>query len=511
MKRGAVYLVGAGPGDPELLTLKAKRLLSEADWIIYDYLVNPEHLRHASAACRSLCVGKGFRHKKLSQRRINALILREAKRGHLVVRLKGGDPYLFGRGGEEALFLKKHRIYFEVVPGVTSATAVANYAGIPLTHREHNASVTLLTGHRAGDDSLDGIDWKRIATMPGTLVIYMGLFNLEMIAKRLIRFGMNGRTPVAVIEWGTLPRQRKVAGPLEGIARSVRRARLEAPCLVVIGDVVSLHDRLNWFEHLPLFGRTVWVTRMKEKAGVLSEKLRRLGAAVEEIPMIRVRPPRSWREMDRAIERLGVYEWLVFTSAYGIDAFFGRLTRDHGKDVRLLKDLRIACVGSESASRLSAYGLRADAVPAEFKARALPVEMVRRYGSLRGSRVLLAQGRLAPDDLRSDLEKCGAVVTRVEAYDTIQDPAGKERLRRPGLLAPDAVVLTSSSAATALIEALGPARARALSRRSFFASIGPSTTGTLKARGVRSREAAKHDLDGVVELLKKAFAAKRRS
>ena len=305
---GLVSLVGAGPGDPDLLTVKALKRIREADLIVYDYLVNPEHLRHAKDSTVKICVGKGFRHHRLSQRRINRLIIRSAKKGQTVVRLKGGDPYLFGRGGEEALYLYEHKISFEVVPGVTSATACAAYSGIPLTHREHNASVTFLTGHRAHDENLDSVDWRRIVALSGTLVIYMGFYNLGRIAKRLVEYGMPVETRVSVIQWGTLPWQKSCVGTLLNIEKIVSKKNMGAPSIIIIGDVVSLKNKLNWFEKLPLFGKKVLITRTREKSGVLKEKLAGLGAWVLEMPAIEVKPIKNFLSLDRTIQKINDFD-----------------------------------------------------------------------------------------------------------------------------------------------------------------------------------------------------------
>lgn len=414
--KGRLILVGAGPGDTGLLTLRGREALSRADVVIYDYLVNPAHLAHCREDARRLCVGRGFRHKRLSQERIHRLILRECGRGHTVVRLKGGDPYLFGRGAEEGLFAIKHGISYESVPGVTSATAVAAYAGIPLTHRHHNASVTFLTGHRADDQGLDTISWQGIVSVGGTLVIYMGLYNLATIARKLIANGLPARTPACVIEWGTLPRQRSVSAELGRIAGRVRSAKLEAPCMIIIGEVVRLRDRLNWFEKLPLQGRTVLVTRMKEGAGELSRLLVRQGADVIELPVIAIRPPASYTSLDRAIERLREHDWIVLTSRYGVRALMDRL-RYRGGDARLLAGVKIASVGPETTAELERYGLKADVTAVSGGTARLQV-LLERTGSLKGKRFLLVRSAIAPDTLENALIRRGAAIRRAEAYTT---------------------------------------------------------------------------------------------
>lgn len=508
MRKGFVSLVGAGPGDPGLLTVKALERLREADLIIYDYLVNPEHLRHARRDCATLCVGKGFRHKKMSQQKINRLIIQKARLGKKVVRLKGGDPYLFGRGGEEALFLRKHSIPFDVVPGVTSATACANYAGIPLTHREHNASVTFLTGHRAADGALDSIDWARIAAIPGTLVIYMGFYNLAVIAKNLLRHGMKASTSAAVIEWGTLPRQKTCVGPLSEIAARVGRMKLEPPCLIVIGDVVKLRPRLDWYEQLPLFGKKILVTRSQDKAGVLSQRLRALGAEAVELPTLEIHPVRSAKPLDTALRALRRFDWLVFTSTYGVDAFFGRLEALK-KDARSLAGLRVACVGPETAKALRAHGVEPDALPRDFETKELVPAIRKKAGSLRGLRILLVRTNIAPKELETRLEREGARTHRVTGYLTKRARVSRGLLRSLAQNPPDYLTFASSSSVKNLSALLGPKKLKRLARRSVVASIGPVTSGTLRAMGLRvGCQASSYHIDGLVSAL--TLHARRR-
>ena len=485
MKNGFVSLVGAGPGDPGLLTVKARQKLEEADLIIYDYLVNPEHLGHAKKTCRTICVGKGFRHKKMSQERIHRRIIDEARRGKKVVRLKGGDPYLFGRGGEEALFLHQHGIPFDVVPGVTSASACASYAGIPLTHREHNASVTFLTGHRADADGLDSIDWVSIASMPGTLAIYMGFYNLSVICRRLRENGMSPDQPAAAIEWGTLPIQKVCEGTIRDIAERVRLKKMKPPCMIIIGDVVRLRSKLAWYEKLPLFGKRALVTRTQDKAGFLSSRLRALGASVTELPTIEIRPPRSWNELDKAIRDLSATDWLIFTSAYGVEAFFNRLAGKHRKDARALGGLKIACVGPETAKALRAHGVAPDMIPKDFQTRAIPRALLKKTGSLRGKTVTLVRAELAPKELEKALRRLGARTREVTGYRTLS-PKLDPRFRRALLNeAPDYLTFTSSSTVNNLARMLGRSAFKKMAAKCVVASIGPVTTRSLRTLGVR--------------------------
>ncbi len=502
VRRGFVSLVGAGPGDPELLTVKALRRLREADIVIYDTLANPEHLRHMKKGAKALCVGRGFRHKKVSQDKINRMIVAAAARGRKVVRLKGGDPYLFGRGGEEALFLVRHGIPFEVVPGVTSATGCAAYAGIPLTHREHNASVTFLTGHRAEDASLDAVDWQRIASLEGTIVIYMGFYNLAKISEKLLSHGMRADTPTAVVEWGTLPRQRSCASTLQDIPGEVEAHGFQAPCLIIIGGVVNLRKELNWFESLPLFGKKVLVARPADKISSLADKFRALGAGVVEWPVIEIQRKPDEKALGRAISGLSSYDWIVFTSTYGVEAFFDALAR-RGKDSRALQGIRIAGVGSETGSALLRNGVKADLQPKNYETKALSQAF--RKMKMKGKRVLLLRTNIAPPDLEKDLRSFGAHPERVTAYRTvgvkIPKDSVKELLEKPA----DFVAFTSSSTVENFVRALGAKDLKRLSGRSRFASIGPVTSRTMKKKGLRVACQAKiFNTDGLVEAVRRS-------
>ncbi|MBI3315390.1 MAG: uroporphyrinogen-III C-methyltransferase, partial [Candidatus Omnitrophica bacterium] len=461
---GKVCLVGAGPGDPGLLTVKALRLIQKADLIIYDYLVNPDHLDTAKPSAVKVCVGKGYRTRKLSQEKVNRRIIEAAKKGKLVVRLKGGDPYLFGRGGEEALFLARHGIPFEVVPGVTSATACAAYAGVPLTHRDHNSSVTFLTGHKAHDDHLDSVDWEKIVRIGGTLVIYMGFYNLAVIAERLIGAGMDQRAKVCVIQWGTLPRQKSCEGTLETIGSVVRQKKLGAPSIIIVGDVVGLKRKLEWYERLPLFGRRVVITRTKDKGSVLKARLNDLGAEVLELPLLEIRPVPHPAAFDRSLRDIARYSWVVFTSTYGVEAFFERL-KNLKKDARILGRVRVASVGPETSLALERNGVRPDLEPKTFETAAFIGEFQRRSISLRGKRVLLYRTDIAPKNLEEDLRKRGAWVERITAY-TTRLPSGISQNSREALEKGQADFLTFTSSSTVhhLVKILGRARVKKISK-----------------------------------------------
>ncbi len=502
MKKGKVYLVGAGPGDPGLLTLKAKRVLSEADLIIYDYLTNPAHLHHAKPSAVTAGVGKGFRHKKPSQKKINQWIIRSAKEGKTVVRLKGGDPYLFGRGGEEAMFLKQQGIAFEVVPGVTSAVACAAYAGIPLTHREHNASVTFLTGHRADDDKLDSIDWKTIASLGGSIVIYMGFYNLGIIASKLMAAGMPAKTKTCVIQWGTLPRQRSCDGALGDIEGKVKKMKMGAPCIIIIGDVVAMRKDLDWFEKLPLFGKKIVITRTRDKAGSLGAELEALGADVLEFPTIEIKPLSSYKALDAEIKNIHHYNWLFFASPYGVAAFFERLY-SHGRDSRSVASVKIASVGAGTSRELRLFGLRPDLEPEEFHTEKLADEFQKRRIDLHNVKMLSVRADIAPDALDKRLTMMGAKVTRVDGYRTRKSAGAPHEVRQALLEGRvDYAVFTSSSTFENFVSLLGALQVRKTAAKTRFISIGPVTSATMRHLGFKPYlEAKEHSIQGLVSAL----------
>lgn len=502
MKKGLVSLVGSGPGDPSLLTLKALKRIRAADVIICDYLANPAHLRHASKDAEIIHVGKGFRHKALSQEKINRLITRKAHSGKNVVRLKGGDPYLFGRGGEEALILAQQKIPFEVIPGVTSATACAAYAGIPLTHRDHNASVTFLTGHRAHDENLDTIDWQALARDKGTLVIYMGFYNLKKITQHLLRAGMPSSTPSAVVEWGTLPRQKVCTAPLQSLASRAAALKLKAPCMIFIGEVTRLRSKLSWFEKLPLFGKRVLLTRLREGIGVFRDRFEELGAEAIEMPLIEIKPPKSFASMDTAIRGVRQYSWLVFSSSPGVRSFMDRLSVHHRKDSRWLSNIKVASIGSETSKTLKTYGIRPDLTPKKFDTQGI----LRAFKTqkISAKKILIPKAVIADNALELGLSKLGAQPVRIPAYQTQipkKLPAGlKERVLKEGV---EFVVFTSSSTVHHFVRIFGMRQARKISRSSKFLSIGPVTSAALRSYKFKVFcEAEKYTLDGLIEMLK---------
>jgi uroporphyrinogen III methyltransferase/synthase len=486
-KKGKVYLVGSGPGDPGLLTLKAKECIEKADVVIYDYLANVVFLGYAKKDAERIYVGKeGGRHT-LGQNEINRLIVEKAREGLRVVRLKGGDPFIFGRGGEEAQELVKAGIPFEVVPGVTSAIAVPAYAGIPLTHRDFTATVAFVTGHEDPTKETSNIAWDKIATGIGTLVFLMGVGNLSKIAASLMAHGRSPDTPVAVIRAGTVPAQRTVTGSLANIADIAQKEKIKPPAIIVVGDVVSLRKDLNWFEQKPLFGKKIVVTRAREQASDFVAHLSELGAECVEFPTIEVIPPLSWKELDRAIQNLETYQWLVFTSVNGVKYFFDRLEIS-GQDARNLKGIRVAAIGPKTADAIQEKGVKPDLVPQEYRAEAV-VEAFRKHG-VKGAKILLARAAEAREVLPQELEKMGAAVEVVEAYRTVRPEGAKDEIRamlEKGDI--HMVTFTSSSTVSNFMDMFQEESDPLLKwmEKVTVASIGPVTAKTAHDRGLSVR------------------------
>ncbi|WP_456430986.1 uroporphyrinogen-III C-methyltransferase [Thermosulfuriphilus sp.] len=503
MARGKVYLVGAGPGDPGLITVKAKEAIEAADCIIYDYLANEVFLAYARPEAEIIYVGKKGGDHTLSQEEINRLLVKKALEGKVVCRLKGGDPFVFGRGGEEAEEVVAAGIPFEVIPGVTSAVAVPAYAGIPLTHREHTSAVAFVTGHEDPTKESSAIDWDALARV-GTLVFFMGVKNLPHIARSLIAAGKSPQTPVAVIRWGTLPRQKTVVGSLENIAEEVRRAGLKAPAIIVVGEVVFLRQKLAWFEGRPLFGLRVLVTRTREQASDLSAKLYDLGAEPVEFPTIKTVAPDDFRPLDQAISEIETFSWIIFTSVNGVRFFFDRLFA-LGHDVRVLKGVRIAAIGEKTAEGLRAYGLFADLVPRQYRAEGL-IEALGQE-SLSGARILIPRALEAREILPEKLREQGAEVVVAPAYKTIRPEGGRERLHRILEEGLDVVTFTSSSTVRNFVEMIGgPEEARRLLSGVKIASIGPITSQTARDLGLSvDIEPQAYTIVALVEAIREFF------
>jgi len=502
-KKGKIYLVGAGPGDPGLITVKAVECLNQADVVIYDFLANPTLLAHASPEAEVIYVGKSASDHTLSQEGINELIIKKALEGKVVVRLKGGDPFIFGRGGEEAEELAQAGIDFEVVPGVTSAIAVPAYAGIPLTHREHTSSVAFITGHENPAKSESSVDWDKIATGLGTLVFLMGVGNLPHITSRLIEAGRASNTPAAVIRRGTTPDQTTIIGTLEDIALKVQAAALKPPAILVVGGVVGLRSVLNWYESLPLFGKRIMVTRTRAQASALSSALTGLGAGVIECPTIRLAPPDDWSPVDRALDELAGFDWLVLTSPNGVDFLFGRI-REKGFDSRVMAPVKLAVIGTGTANRLAKFGLKADLIPEEFVAEDLARTLISTGVSDR--KILLARSAQARTVLPEELARAGAEVQDMVLYQTLPAEGIPESARaafeRDQL---DLVTFTSSSTVSNLME-LTHGSQKAIVSRIKAACIGPITARTAREAGLDIVvEAEEHGIKGLVQAIREYY------
>ena len=475
-----VYLIGAGPGDPELLTLKGLRCLQEANCVVYDSLVNTDLLQHALPGAEWICVGKRGGSHTISQEEINALLIEKARAGKVVARLKGGDPFIFGRGGEEAEALASEGIPFEIVPGVTSGYAAPAYAGIPVTHRDFSPSVAFITGHEDPSKEESLIAWDKISTGIGTLVFFMGVANLPEIVRSLIQHGRRPETPIALIQWGTFQHQEVVSGTLETIVEQVKASGLSAPAITVVGDVVSLRDKLRWFDNRPLSGKRILITRPSHQAEEFRRRLAALGAEVITFPAIEIRDPFSWETLDRSIRTIELYQWLVFTSANGVEKFFSRY-QQLGRDVRDLKGIRIAAIGSATEKSVAERGLKVEVLPDEFKAEGLLQSLKGKV--LKGSRILIPRARVARDILPIELEKQGAQVDVVDAYETTPPRQGRERLElildeRPL----DMIVFTSSSTVTNMVEMVKPGVLQEILKHTAIAAIGPITKQTAEGQ-----------------------------
>ena len=496
MSRGKVYLVGAGPGDPGLLTLRGREVLALAEVVVYDALVSPRLLDFAPSSAERIYAGKRAAAHTLPQDDITRTLVERALAGRTVVRLKGGDPFVFGRGGEEALALADAGVEFEVVPGVTAAIAGAAYAGIPVTHREMASAVGFVTGHEADDKPGSALDWESLARWKGTLVFYMGVSNLPAIAENLIAHGLPAGTPAAVIHWGTTPRQKVVTATLAALPGAAAAAGLKAPAVILVGEVARLRERLNWYERRPLFGRRIVVTRARTQASELAARLEALGAETIEAPAIRIEPPADPGPLREAACHAADFDWIVFTSVNGVDAFFDALAAA-GLDARALAGRQLAAIGPATAERLARHGVRADLQPEAFTGAAVAEALAAR-GNLAGVRILLPRADIAPKELADTLAARGAAVREVVAYRTAPDVScGETVAARLAADEIDWLTFTSSSTVKNFLDAV---RAEAVRRsRARIASIGPTTSATLHNFRLGPHvEADPHTIPGLV-------------
>ena len=502
---GKVFLIGAGPGDPGLITVRGRDCIAAADVVVYDYLAAPALLRHARPGAEMIYVGKKGGDHTLSQEGINALLVEKAGEGHSVARLKGGDPYIFGRGGEEAEALVDAGIAFEVVPGVTSGVAAAAYAGIPLTHRDHTTAVAFVTGHEDPNKAESTIHWPSLARGVGTLVFFMGVGNLPKIVEKLVENGRDPATPVALVRWGTTPKQVTVSGTLADIAEKVRAAGLKAPAITVVGGVAGLRERLGWFEKRPLLGRRVVVTRARHQASELVERLADLGADTLECPTIQVVPPSDWTPLDQALAALAAYDWIIFTSVNGVRFFFERLF-ETGRDVRALGRARTAAIGPATAERLKDFGLNTDILPESYRAESV-VDAFEGV-DLKNRRVLIPRAAEARPILPAELIRRGAVVDEIPVYHTIQAREGVDDLHA-GLAegSVDMVTFTSSSTVRNFRALFPPdADPKTFLKGVTVASIGPITSETARELGFSvDVEAESYTIPGLVSAIAAHF------
>ncbi len=500
MKKGMVYLIGAGPGDPGLITIKGLSCLKRADVVIYDYLANEELLKEVQEGAELIYVGKRGGEHILPQREINCLMIQKAQEGKIVARLKGGDPFIFGRGGEEAEVLAQEEVPFQIIPGVTAAVAVPAYAGIPLTHREYTSTVAFVTGHEDPQKERSQINWPKLATGVGTLVFLMGAGHLFSIVDELVKNGRDPQTPIAVIRWGTLPEQETFVATLATIKEEAKKREIKPPAIILIGEVVKLRQKLNWYETLPLFGKKILVTRSR------AERLREFGAWPIEFPTIEIVPPSSWADVDHCLKQMIAYDWLIFTSVNGVKFLISRLLA-LGMDIRDLKGPKICAIGPKTAEVLRDLNLQVDFIPSEYRAEGL---LQRWRGlNLKGKKFLIPRAKVARDLLPEELRKAGAVVDVVEVYQTILPQ--REQAKICQLLKEieiSAITFTSSSTAQNFTEIIGE-EVKELTAGIPIASIGPITAAKVSSLGMETTIMPKeYTIPALVDALVAYFSSK---
>jgi uroporphyrinogen III methyltransferase/synthase len=506
--KGKVYLIGAGPGDPGLITIKGLECIEKADVIIYDYLASPVLLKHAGENAEIIYVGKKGSNHTLPQDKISDLIVEKASMGLTVARLKGGDPFIFGRGAEEAEELIEAGIPFEIVPGVTSAIAAPAYAGIPLTHRSFTSTVAFVTGHEDPTKEKSNIDWPALAKGLGTIVFLMGVKNLPNITKQLINHGMQSDMPVALVQWGTTPRQFTVSGTLDNIVERVKSAGLKSPAIIIVGGVVKLRETMKWFENRPLSGKRIVVTRAREQASDLVKLLSDLGAECLECPTIKIVPPDDWKPLDTAIENLSLYDWLIFTSVNGANFFFERLFKQK-RDVRALSNLRTASIGPATANRMFDFGLTSDIVPKSYRAESVIEAFANE--DIKGKRILLPRAKEARPILPVELAKMGAEVNEITAYRTkeVRDNVDLllSRLEESTI---DLITFTSSSTVKNFHALIPPVKFNDLMKGVTVAAIGPITADTAKTLGFDVHIVAESfTIPGLCDAIKQFYNSQR--
>ncbi len=501
--KGIVYLIGAGPGDAGLLTLRGAELLGRADVVIYDALVNTDLLRLAPKA-EIIYAGKRCKDHAMSQEELSGLLVTKAREGKCVVRLKGGDPYVFGRGGEEAEELFDAEISFEVVPGISSSIAALNYAGIPMTHREHSSSYTVITGHENPAKDGTNVDWSKVAKIPGTKVILMGVQRIRDITAALISHGLAAGTPVAMVRWATTGQQQSIEGTLATISDEAEKAKFSAPAVTVVGDVVKLRKKLNWFEKRPLFGRRIVVTRTRDQASQLSKQLLDRGAEVLEIPTIKIVPPTEQLQFAEVLLDLNSYDWLIFTSPNGVTTFFEMFFKAF-EDLRDIGGVRIAAIGPATAAKLKELHLKVDLMPEEYVTKKI-ADAFKKYESVENLKMLLLRAEVANRELPQKLEELGAIVDDVACYKTIpesEDISGAAAsLNESGA---DWITFTSASTVENFHARFNlPALLKKFPGMKLV-SIGPETSKAIVALGLKAHlEAKPHTIEALVKVLETA-------
>ncbi|MDT3699634.1 MAG: uroporphyrinogen-III C-methyltransferase [Thermincola sp.] len=498
MKNGLVYLVGAGPGDPKLITLRGLECIKKADVIVYDRLSSPRLLSFAKPGAELIYAGKSPVRHTLKQEEINQVLVEKALEGKLVTRLKGGDPFVFGRGGEEAEALLAHNIPFEVIPGITSGIAVPAYAGIPVTHRGFNSTLAIITGNEDPTKEDTSIEWDKISTGCGTIVFYMGMANLPYIVEKLVSNGRSVDTPIGIIRWGTRPEQQTVTGTLADIVEKAKAAKMGHPAIIVVGGVVSLREKMRWYETKPLFGKRVLITRSRTQASVLAETVESLGGEPYEFPTIEIADPDNFSPLDAAVAEIETYDWLVFTSVNGVQSFMNRM-RSSRKDVRSLSGVKIVAIGPKTREEIENYGIFCEFVPEEFVAES--IIDVFKGEDLQGKKVLLPRADIARKVLPDALRSMGAFVNEITAYKTVMGEGNTEELIK--LLEEKKIhvlTFTSSSTVKNFVKKIGPENVERLLDGVIVASIGPITSASAGELGLRvDVQAAQYTIDGLIQ------------
>jgi len=505
-RQGTVYLVGAGPGRADLITVRGAELLKTADCVIYDKLANPALLKFARKDAETFHVPKRTNADSFTQEKINKLLIEKASAGQIVVRLKGGDPCIFGRAGQEIAALTHAGIDFEIVPGVTAATAAAEYAGIILTDRDYSSQLVLVTGHEAEGKQKSNIDWHLLAKFRGTIVFYMAMENLELIAERLIKNGMEEETPAAVITDATLPRQKVIKTSLRQITKNCKENKIEPPAIVVIGAAADTNAKLNWFMTKPLFGRNIVVTRNAVGNADFANRIICKGGNPIEFTTIKIKPLTQTNKFLQTLAKIAEYDWIIFTSANGVASFFDVLQR-LDKDARIFASAKIAAIGSETAAKLSQFGIKADFVPTVFTSKELGKQLIS-FANLQGKKVLLLRSQLASNELTELLGKAGAKVDDVPVYTVVTVKSDcrwlREKIRNGEI---DWLTFTSPSSARAFFEQIPAELVNSGNVR--VASIGPVTSEQLKNLGIRVKvQAVEHTIDGLIEVMEKVKGKK---